>query len=243
MRRMFRAGSEGFTFVDAVVAVLLSAAAAGAVVPLFAVFIRRWPEYQVRRRDAVSLMNLEADLRRELGAAEVPYWSGGAGLSGASGAAESSGPGGGPAGGTGESRLTGGSGQGGGPGLSGGPGSSGQAGGLGLPGGAGLPGEPEGPGRAGAPGSTGIIDIERFEGGLVWGEGEFRVRVLRGDGAVSVSSSGVTRRYRFTDAPGVSVLLSEGGGMIGVRITAAGGAEADVLFGERRLESGEEPGL
>ena len=78
---------------------------------------------------------------------------------------------------------------------------------------------------------------------MAWGEGESRVRVLRGDGAVSVSSSGVTRRYRFTDAPGVSVLLSEGGGMIGVRITAAGGAEADVLFGERRLESGEEPGL
>ena len=179
MRRMFRAGSEGFTFVDAVAALLLSALAAGAVVPLFAVFIRRWPEYQVRRRDAVSLMNLEADLRRELGSAEVPYWSGG----------------------------------------------------------------PEGPGGAGAPGSAGIIDIERFEGGLAWGEGDSRVRVLRGDGAVSVSSSGVTRRYRFTDAPGVSVLLSEGGGMIGVRITAAGGTAADVLFGERRLESGEEPGL
>lgn len=203
MRRMFRAGNEGFTFVDAVAAVLLSALAAGAVVPLFGVFIRRWPEYQVRRRDAVSLMNLEADLRRELGSAEVPYWSGGAGLSGTSGPAESSG-------------------QGGGPGLS---------------------GEPEGPGGAGAPGSAGIIDIERFEGGLAWGEGDSRVRVLRGDGAVSVSSSGVTRRYRFTDAPGVSVLLSEGGGMIGVRITATGGTAADVLFGERRLESGEEPGL
>ena len=185
MRRMFRAGSEGFTFVDTVAALLLSAVAAGAVVPLFAVFIRRWPEYQVRRRDAVSLMNLEADLRRELGSAEVPYWSGGPGLSG----------------------------------------------------------ETEGPGGAGAPGSAGIIDIERFEGGLAWGEGDSRVRVLRGDGAVSVSSSGVTRRYRFTDAPGVSVLFSEGGGMIGVRITAAGGAAADVLFGERRLESDEEPGL
>lgn len=203
MRRMFRAGSEGFTFVDAVVALLLSALAAGTVVPLFAVFIRRWPEYQVRRRDAVSLMNLEADLRRELGSAEVPYWSGGPGL----------------------------------------PGISGAGGGLGMPGGAGLSGEPEGPGGAGAPESAGIIDIERFEGGLAWGEGDSRVRVLRGDGAVSVSSSGVTRRYRFTDAPGVSVLLSEGGGMIGVRITAAGGASADVLFGERRLESGEEPGL
>lgn len=221
MRRMFRAGSEGFTFVDAVVAVLLSALAAGAVVPLFAVFIRRWPEYQVRRRDAVSLMNLEADLRRELGSAEVPYWSGGPGLSGASGAAESSRPGGGPG-------VTG---------------ASGAAGGLGMPGGAGLSGEAEGPGGAGAPGSAGIIDIERFEGGLAWGEGDSRVRVLRGDGAVSVSSSGVTRRYRFTDAPGVSVLLSEGGGMIGVRITAAGGTAADVLFGERRLESGEEPGF
>lgn len=239
MRRMFRAGSEGFTFVDAVVALLLSALAAGAVVPLFAVFIRRWPEYQVRRRDAVSLMNLEADLRRELGSAEVPYWSGGPGLSGASGAAESSRPGGGPG-------VTG---------------ASGAAGGLGMPGGAGLPGEAEGPGEpgesrltgisgvtkepggAGAPGSAGIIDIERFEGGLAWGEGDSRVRVLRGDGAVSVSSSGVTRRYRFTDAPGVSVLLSEGGGMIGVRITAAGGTAADVLFGERRLESGEEPGF
>ena len=230
MRRMFRAGSEGFTFVDAVVAVLLSALAAGAVVPLFAVFIRRWPEYQVRRRDAVSLMNLVADLRRELGSAEVPYWSGGPELSGASGAAESSGQGGGP----------------------GGPGISGAAGDLGMPGEAGesrLTGisgvtkETEGPGGAGAPGSAGIIDIERFEGGLAWGEGDSRVRVLRGDGAVSVSSSGVTRRYRFTDAPGVSVLLSEGGGMIGVRITAAGGTAADVLFGERRLESGEEPGL
>ena len=218
MRRMFRAGSEGFTFVDAVVALLLSALAAGAVVPLFAVFIRRWPEYQVRRRDAVSLMNLEADLRRELGSAEVPYWSGGPGR----------------------------------PGLSE---ASGAAGGLGLPGGTGEPGEsgltgisgvtkePEGPGRAGAPGSAGIIDIEEFQGGLAWGEGDSRVRVLRGDGAVSVSSSGVTRRYRFTDAPGVSVLLSEGGGMIGVRITAAGGTAADVLFGERRLESGEEPGF
>ena len=240
MRRMFRTGSEGFTFVDAVVAVLLSALAAGAVVPLFAVFIRRWPEYQVRRRDAVSLMNLEADLRRELGLAEVPYWSGGPGrpgLSGASGPAESSGQGGGP-GRPGESRLTG---------ILGvtekpeGPGTSGAAGGLGMPGGAGLPGEREGTGGAGALGSAGII--EEFEGGLAWGEGESRVRVLRGDGAVSVSSSGVTRRYRFTDAPGVSVLLSEGGGMIGVRITAAWGAEADVLFGERRLESGEEPGL
>lgn len=224
MRRMFRAGSEGFTFVDAVVAVLLSAAAAGAVVPLFAVFIRRWPEYQVRRRDAVSLMNLEADLRRELGSAEVPYWSGGPGLSEASGAAERSGQGGGPEG----------------PGVTG---ASGAAGGLGMPGGAGLSGEAEGPEGAGAPGSAGIIDIERFEGGLAWGEGDSRVRVLRGDGAVSVSSSGVTRRYRFTDAPGVSVLLSEGGGMIGVRITAAGGTAADVLFGERRLESGETPGL
>lgn len=217
MRRMFRAGSEGFTFVDAVVALLLSAAAAGAVVPLFAVFIRRWPEYQVRRRDAVSLMNLEADLRRELGSAEVPYWSEGPWLSGASGAAESSGPG-----------------------LSGGPGGPE---GAGLSGGPGLSKEQEGPGGAGAPGSAGIIDIERFEGGLAWGEGDSRVRVLRGDGAVSVSSSGVTRRYRFTDAPGVSVLLSEGGGMIGVRITAAGGTAADVLFGERRLESGEEPGF
>ena len=87
------------------------------------------------------------------------------------------------------------------------------------------------------------MDIERFEGGLAWGEGDSRVRVLRGDGAVSVSSSGVTRRYRFTDAPGVSVLLSEGGGRIGVRSTAAGGTAADVLFGERRLESGETPGL
>lgn len=218
MRRMFRAGSEGFTFVDAVVALLLSAAAAGAVVPLFAVFIRRWPEYQVRRRDAVSLMNLEADLRRELGSAEVPYWSGGPGLPGASGPAESSGQGGRPGmpGEPGESRLTG---------ISG------------------VTKEPGGARGAGAPGSAGIMDIERFEGGLAWGEGDSRVRVLRGDGAVSVSSSGVTRRYRFTDAPGVSVLLSEGGGMIGVRITAAGGTAADVLFGERRLESGETPGL
>ena len=215
MRRMFRAGSEGFTFVDAVVALLLSAAAAGAVVPLFAVFIRRWPEYQVRRRDAVSLMNLEADLRRELGSAEVPYWSGGPGLPGASGPAESSG-------------------QGGRPGLPGEPGESWLTG---------ISGVTKEPGGAGAPGSAGIIDIERFEGGLAWGEGDSRVRVLRGDGAVSVSSSGVTRRYRFTDAPGVSVLLSEGGGMIGVRITAAGGPAADVLFGERRLESGETPGL
>ena len=212
MRRMFRAGSEGFTFVDTVAALLLSAVAAGAVVPLFAVFIRRWPEYQVRRRDAVSLMNLEADLRRELGSAEVPYWSGGPEVTGTSGAA-------------------------GGPGLSGEPGESR------LTGISGVTKEPEGPGGAGAPGSAGIIDIERFEGGLAWGEGDSRVRVLRGDGAVSVSSSGVTRRYRFTDAPGVSVLLSEGGGMIGVRITAAGGTAADVLFGERRLESGEEPGL
>ena len=233
MRRMFRAGSEGFTFVDAVVAVLLSALAAGAVVPLFAVFIRRWPEYQVRRRDAVSLMNLEADLRRELGSAEVPYWSGGPGLSGASGPAGSSGQGGGPGG----PEVTGTSGAAGGPGLSGEPGESR------LTGISGVTKEPEGPGGAGSPGSAGIIDIERFEGGLAWGEGDSRVRVLRGDGAVSVSSSGVTRRYRFTDAPGVSVLLSEGGGMIGVRITAAGGTAADVLFGERRLESGEEPGL
>ena len=120
MRRMFRAGGEGFTFVDAVVAVLLSAAAAGAVVPLFAVFMRRWPEYQVRRRDAVSLMNLEADLRRELGSAEVPYWSGGPGLSGASGPAESSGQGGGP----GLPGVTGASGAAGGPVLPGEPGDS-----------------------------------------------------------------------------------------------------------------------
>ena len=239
MRRMFRAGSEGFTFVDAVVALLLSSLAAGAVVPRFAVFIRRWPEYQVRRRDAVSLMNLEADLRRELGSAEVSYWSGGPGrpgLSGASGAAGGLGLPGGPGlpGEPGESRLTG---------ISGvtekqeAPGTSGAAGGPGLS------KKQEGPEGAGAPGSAGIIDIERFEGGLAWGEGDSRVRVLRGDGAVSVRSSGVTRRYRFTDAPGVSVLLSEGGGMIGVRITAAGGTAADVLFGERRLESGEEPGF
>ena len=164
MLRTCKAGSEGFTFVDAVVAILLSTVTAAAVVPLFSVFTRRWPEDQVRRRDAVSLMNLEADLRRELESAEVPYWSGGPGLS--------------------ELRR-----------------------------------------------------IAESEVGMAWGAGEARVRILRDDGSVSVSSSGVMRRYRFSDAPVLSVLRSEAGAIIGVRIAMAGGPTADVLFHQRRLES------
>ena len=161
MLRKCRAGSEGFTFVDAAAAVLLSAVIAAAVIPLFSVFTRRWPEYQLRRRDAAGLMNLQADLRRELESAEVAYWS-------------------------------------------------------------------EGPG------------MDESGGGIAWGEGESRVRAVREDRAVSVTSAGLTRRYVFSEAPVLSVLRSPAGKGIGVRIRSAGGTAADVLFDQRRLESAQE---